>query len=135
MLAAEELADGDGAMLEAMAEAEGAAAGAEELVVPAEPPQAVRLSRAAAATPTTLKVVRLMVCIVVLLGLNVTPCRERDVRGADCFWLVGTCPWLVSHWVFGCCRNMDGSTSRSFFSACCFRAVSGQRCGAQGGTT
>jgi hypothetical protein len=64
MAAAEALADGVGAMLEA----EGAAAGAEEVEVPAEPPQAVRLSRAAAATPATLNVVRLRVCISVLLG-------------------------------------------------------------------
>jgi hypothetical protein len=98
-MAAEELADGDGAIVVAFAEAEddGAAAGAEELDVPAEPPQAVRLSRAAAATPATLKVVRLMVCIVVLLGLNMSPGRERDVRGADCFRLVGTClGWCLS---------------------------------------
>jgi hypothetical protein len=117
---AEELADGDGAIVEAFAEAVdvGAAAGAEELDVPAEPPHAVRLSRAAAATPATLKVVRLMVCMMVLLGLNMSPGRERDVRGADCFWLVGTCPWLVSHGVFGCCRNMDGSTSRTFSMRC-----------------
>jgi hypothetical protein len=76
MLAAEELADGEGAIVEAFAEAEadGAAAGAEELDVPAVPPQAVRLSRAAAATPATLKVVRLMVCILVLLGLNMFTC-------------------------------------------------------------
>jgi hypothetical protein len=75
MLPAEVLADGDGAIVEAFAEAEddGAAAG-EELDVPAVPPQAVRLSRAAAATPATLKVVRLMVCILVLLGLNMFTC-------------------------------------------------------------
>jgi hypothetical protein len=64
MVLAEALAEGEGAMLEA----EGAAAGAEELEVPAEPPHAVRLSRATAATPATLKDVRLMVCISVLLG-------------------------------------------------------------------
>src|SRR5687767_9995949 len=62
MAAAEELMDGDGAMLVA----DGVAAGAEvvEAVVP-EPPQAVRLSMAAAAIPATAKVVRLMVCILV----------------------------------------------------------------------
>jgi hypothetical protein len=65
MVPAEELADGEGAMLEA----EGSAAGADEAVVLAEPPQAVRLSRAAAATPATVKVVRLIVCISVLLGV------------------------------------------------------------------
>jgi hypothetical protein len=59
MAAAEELMDGDGAMLEA----DGADAGAEELAVVLEPPQAVRLSMAAAAIPATAKVVRLMVCI------------------------------------------------------------------------
>jgi hypothetical protein len=42
-----------------MLEAEGVDAGAEELfAVVAGPPQAVRLSRAAAATPATVKVVR-----------------------------------------------------------------------------
>jgi hypothetical protein len=56
-------ADGDGAMLD------GAAAGAEELgVVVAVPPQAVRPKRAAAATPATVKDVRLNDCISVLLG-------------------------------------------------------------------
>jgi hypothetical protein len=56
------LADGEGAMLE------GASEGAEELgVVVAVPPQAVRLSRAAAATPATVKDVRLNDCISVLL--------------------------------------------------------------------
>jgi hypothetical protein len=63
-MAAEELADGDGAMLEA----DGVEAGAEELfAVVAEPPQAVRLSSAAAATPATVKVVRLNDCISILL--------------------------------------------------------------------
>jgi hypothetical protein len=62
MAAAEELMDGDGAMLEA----DGVAAGAEEVdAVVLEPPQAVRLSMAAAAIPATAKVVRLMVCILV----------------------------------------------------------------------
>jgi hypothetical protein len=61
---AEELADGDAAMLEAA----GVEAGAEELVaVVEEPPQAVRLSSAAAATPATVKVVRLIDCISILL--------------------------------------------------------------------
>jgi hypothetical protein len=51
-----------------MLDADGAAAGAEELgVVDAAPPQAVRLSRAAAATPATVKDVRLNDCISVLL--------------------------------------------------------------------
>jgi hypothetical protein len=59
MAAAEELADGDGAMLEGA----GDSAGAEELDEPADPPHAVRLSRAAAATPATVKVVRLIVCM------------------------------------------------------------------------
>jgi hypothetical protein len=59
MAAAEEVADGEGAMLEAA----GDSAGAAELDVPAVPPHAVRLSRAAAATPATVKVVRLIVCM------------------------------------------------------------------------
>jgi hypothetical protein len=71
MAAAEELADGEGAMLEA----EGDSAGAEEPEVLADPPQAVRLRRAAAATPATVKVVRLIVCISVLLGLWRDACR------------------------------------------------------------
>jgi hypothetical protein len=59
MAAAEELIDGDGAMLES----DGAElAGAEEAVV-LDPPQAVRLSMVAAAIPATANVVRLMVCI------------------------------------------------------------------------
>lgn len=56
--------DGDGAMDEDDAEADGVDAGAEELLEPVlEPPQAVRLSMVAAAIPATAKVVRLMVCI------------------------------------------------------------------------
>jgi hypothetical protein len=51
--------DGDGAM----ADSDGAAAGAEEAAGELDPPQAVRLSMAAAAIPATAKVVRLMVCI------------------------------------------------------------------------
>src|SRR6476661_3548333 len=59
MAAAEELIDGDGAMLES----DGAElAGADEAVV-LDPPQAVRLSMAAAAIPATANVVRLMFCI------------------------------------------------------------------------
>jgi hypothetical protein len=64
-MAADEAADGEGAMLEA----DGSAAAGEELgAVVAEPPHAVRLSRAAAATPATVKVVRLNDCIFILLG-------------------------------------------------------------------
>jgi hypothetical protein len=64
-MGAAELADGAGAMLEA----EGMEAGAdEEVAVVAGPPQAVRLSSAAAATPATVKVVRFIDCISVLLG-------------------------------------------------------------------
>ena len=52
---AAELVDGDGAMLDAI----GVAAGAEEAgAVEAAPPQAVRLSMAAAAIPATERVVR-----------------------------------------------------------------------------
>jgi hypothetical protein len=64
-MGAAELADGDGAMLEE----EGVEAGADEgVAVVAGPPQAVRLSRAAAATPATVKVVRFIDCISILLG-------------------------------------------------------------------
>jgi hypothetical protein len=59
MAAAEALMDGDGAMLDSDGAAE---AGAEEAVV-LDPPQAVRLSMAAAAIPATANVVRLMFCI------------------------------------------------------------------------
>jgi hypothetical protein len=54
-MAAVDVSDGDGAMLEA----DGSAAAGELLVVPAEPPHAVRLSRAAAAMPATVKIERL----------------------------------------------------------------------------
>jgi hypothetical protein len=47
-----------------MLEADGSGAAEELLVVPAEPPQAVRLSSAAAANPAAVKVVRLKDCIV-----------------------------------------------------------------------
>src|SRR6476661_9322710 len=58
-MAAAELADGDGAMLDS----DGAeVAGADEAAV-VDPPQAVRLSMAAAAIPATANVVRLMFCI------------------------------------------------------------------------
>lgn len=88
MLAAEELADG-----EAMAELDGEATlelgedaigadDAEEPEVLPDPPHAVRLSRAAAATPATVKVVRLKVCISVLLGLFVLP-PGRCVHGVQ----------------------------------------------------
>ena len=54
-MVAAELVDGDGAMLDAI----GVAAGAEEAgAVEAAPPQAVRLSMAAAAIPATERVVR-----------------------------------------------------------------------------
>jgi hypothetical protein len=105
-MGAAELADGDGAMLEA----EGVDSGAEEeFAVVAEPPQAVRLSRAAAATPATVKVVRLIDCISILL-VSADHCLLRaiclpHVAFSD---LVGTCPWLVSHCVFGRCREADG---------------------------
>jgi hypothetical protein len=56
---ADEVAEALGAALEVI----GSAEGAEDSEVPAEPPQAVRLSRAAAATPATEKVVRLIVCM------------------------------------------------------------------------
>jgi hypothetical protein len=84
MLPAEELAialdDGE-AMLELGAEDIGAEDAEDPEVLP-EPPHAVRLSRAAAATPATVKVVRLKVCISVLLGsLSLLP-LER-------------CPWLA----------------------------------------
>jgi len=70
--------DGD-AMLELGADDIGAEDADDPEVLP-EPPQAVRLSRAAAATPATVKVVRLKVCISVLLGsLSLLP-LER-VRG------------------------------------------------------
>jgi hypothetical protein len=60
-----DVSDGDGAMLDgAMLEADGSGAAEELLVVPAEPPQAVRLSSAAAANPAAVKVVRLKDCIV-----------------------------------------------------------------------
>jgi hypothetical protein len=71
MAAAEDGADVEGAMLVA----DGDAAGAEEPEVLPEPPHAVRLSSAAAAaTPATVKVVRLMVCMSVLLGF--ASCRN-----------------------------------------------------------
>jgi hypothetical protein len=71
-MAAVEVSDGDGAMLEA----DGSAAADELLDVPAEPPQAVRLSRAAAATPATVKVERLEDCISILLSCA----DEQDQR-------------------------------------------------------
>ncbi|GAB5077567.1 hypothetical protein ARTHROSP310_07090 [Arthrobacter sp. AD-310] len=65
MVSADGLADGD-AMLELGADAIGSEDAVDPEVLP-DPPQAVRLSRAAAATPATVKVVRLVVCIWVLL--------------------------------------------------------------------
>src|SRR6187200_252299 len=73
-MAAAELADGDGAMLDSI----GLAAGAEEAgAVVAAPPQAVRLSMAAAAIPATERVVRLMVCI------SVSPLLCRSLPAAN----------------------------------------------------
>jgi hypothetical protein len=101
---AAELADGDGAMLDSI----GAEAGAEELgAAVVDPPQAVRLSMAAAAIPATERVVRLMVCI------SVSPllCRSlprRTVAALALFRLVGTDPWLVSQWVFAGWGETDG---------------------------
>ncbi|MFP5367129.1 MAG: hypothetical protein ACLGIS_09795 [Actinomycetes bacterium] len=106
MAAAEELAEGEGAMLDAIADGE--SAGAEELDVEAEPPQAVRLNRAAAATPATVKVVRLVVCISVLLGMMAFAATDVLSHGVVRTLLVGTCPWLVSHWVFGRVQVVDG---------------------------
>src|SRR3954454_17550428 len=99
------LADGD-AMLELGADDIGADDADEPEVLP-EPPHAVRLSRAAAATPATVKVVRLKVCISVLLGSFA--CRLRTVcpRPAACLG-VSTCPWLVSQWLFGRWAAADG---------------------------
>ena len=57
---------------------EGVEAGAdEEVAVVAEPPQAVRLSRAAAATPATVKVVRFIDCISILLVSADLACRGQ----------------------------------------------------------
>jgi hypothetical protein len=94
-----------------MLEADGEEAGAEELVVDVvEPPHAVRLSRAAAATPATVKVVRLNDCISILL-VSADHCLRRTTSAitalAD-FRLWGTYPWLVSHWVFGSSAATDG---------------------------
>src|SRR6478735_1134052 len=109
MLPAEELAialdDGE-AMLELGADDIGAEDADDPEVLP-EPPHAVRLSRAAAATPATVKVVRLKVCIVVLLGSIAADCG-LCVRGVQPAWGVGTCPWLVSQWLFGRWAAMDG---------------------------
>jgi len=72
-----ELADGDAAMLEADGSAEGAD---EDPEVLPEPPHAVRLSSAAAATPATVKVVRLIVCIafsLFVVGRPPTGCLRK----------------------------------------------------------
>jgi hypothetical protein len=111
--------DGDGAMLDgAMLDVDGAADGAVELdAVVLEPPQAVRLSRAAAATPATVKVVRLSDCISVLLDIWFLPisCLPQACRlPRDLFRLSGTCPWLVSHGVFGRSSGMDGWIGKDF---------------------
>jgi len=82
---AEELAEGDAmaeldgdAMLELGADDIGADDAEDPEVLP-EPPHAVRLSRAAAATPATVKVVRLKVCISVLLDRLPAAVRHRAV--------------------------------------------------------
>jgi len=59
MAAAEDEADGEGAMLDA----DGDDAEADDPDVLPDPPHAVRLNRAAAATPATVKVVRLVACM------------------------------------------------------------------------
>jgi hypothetical protein len=86
MVAAEELADGEAmaeldgdAMLELGEDDMGADDADDPEVLPV-PPHAVRLSRAAAATPATVKVVRLKVCISVLLGSFCLPLLD-GVRG------------------------------------------------------
>jgi hypothetical protein len=108
-MAAADVSDGDGAMLEA----DGSAAADELLDVPAEPPQAVRLSRAAAATPATVKVERLKDCISILLSCA----DERDRREYGVlrrsFPTVGHRPGCgtagaVSHWVFAWSAAADG---------------------------
>jgi hypothetical protein len=93
-----------------MLEAEGVEAGAEELfAVVAEPPQAVRLSSAAAATPATVKVVRLNDCISILLVSADHCLRRTTFRSLHWpFPTVGTDPWLVSQWVFGSWAGKDG---------------------------
>lgn len=113
-----------------MLDADGVDAGADdELAVVELPPQAVRLSRAAAATPATVKVVRFIDCISVLL---VSADRFLQRASACCRWrfrLVGTCPWLVSQCVFGCCRGTDGWTCGRIFSCgaggCVFPGIPG----------
>jgi hypothetical protein len=102
---ADALADGD-AMLE-LGEDDIGADDADEPEVLPEPPHAVRLSRAAAATPATVKVVRLKVCISVLLGSFCLPPRMGCPRPAVCLG-VSTCPWLVSQWLFGRWAVVDG---------------------------
>jgi hypothetical protein len=96
-----------------MLEADGVAAGAEDVeAVVLEPPQAVRLSMAAAAIPATVKVVRLMVCILVSPLL----CRALPAALPRAFsdW-VGTDPWLVSQSVFARPEEADGCGMESFF--------------------
>ena len=86
-----------------MLDSAGAADGAEEAgaVEAVDPPQAVRLSRAAAATPATVNVVRLND---LHFGFSfVVPmfaCGELLPLLA-LSRLLGTDPWLVSQWVFG----------------------------------
>jgi hypothetical protein len=104
-MAAGELAAAEGASLEA----EGSAAAEEAGAVVAEPPHAVRLSRAAAATPATLKVVRLNDCIVILLVCaDCCPERNDPLPVSGPFATVGTDPWLVSHWSFARKAGTDG---------------------------
>ena len=106
--------DGDGAMLEDMADSDGVEAGAEELDPVLEPPQAVRLSMAAAAIPATAKVVRLMVCISILLC-----CADfiafSDVFAAVAFLrLSGTDPGGGAHWVFAGLAEREGGEANFF---------------------
>jgi hypothetical protein len=121
-MAAAELADGDGAMLDSI----GAEAGAEELgAAVVDPPQAVRLSMAAAAIPATERVVRLMFCI------SVSPllCRSlprRTVAALALFRLVGTDPWLVSQWVFGGSGETDGCGMEILFIGSFYAGISGR---------
>ncbi len=83
----------------------------EEVVVVAEPPQAVRLSRAAAATPATVKVVRLIDCILVLL---VSACDCRCGQLACRMWPFPTwwapaLGWCLTVYSGGASMRMGGS--------------------------
>jgi hypothetical protein len=103
-----------------MLDADGSAAAEEELgAVVAEPPQAVRLSRAAAATPATVKVVRLNDCISILLG-----CADHCPRGRGFtphlalfrLW-APTLGWCLTGYSAGAGRWM-GEPGKTFFAAC-----------------